>query len=141
MIRHEIRIRVRYGETDRMGYLHHGNYALYFEEGRTELLRALGQSYREMEDGGILLPVAAMTIRYQAPARYDELLTIRTRLEALPRSTLTFAYEALGEDGSPVAQGETVHAFVDRTSRRVRRPPASFLELLRRHWGEPAETA
>lgn len=133
MISHDIQIRVRYGETDRMGYLHHGNYALYFEEGRTELLRALGATYREMEDGGILLPLVSLSVTYREPAQYDELLTVRSVLREPPRATLTFEYEIHHPDGSLVATGATVHAFVDRESRAPRRPPKSFLELLRQH--------
>jgi len=131
MISHDTRIRVRYGETDRMGYLHHGNYALFFEEGRTELMRALGAAYREMEEEGILLPVVSLTVAYRTPALYDELLTVRSIVRELPRATLTFEYEIRHPDGSLVATGSTAHAFVDRESRAPRRPPRSFLELLR----------
>ena len=134
MITNQIEIRVRYGETDRMGYLHHGNYALYFEEGRTELLRDLGSSYREMEDAGLMLPVASLTVEYLQPAHYDDVVTVTTSLRDLPRSRLTFHYEAAREDGSLIARGQTVHAFLDRATRRPRRAPQDFLSLLQKHW-------
>lgn len=78
MIFHEFRVRVRYAETDQMGVVYHGNYAQYFEMGRVEWLRNLGVSYRSMEESGIMLPVVSLTMNYKKPARYDDLLTVRT---------------------------------------------------------------
>ena len=80
MVKSECKIRVRYAEVDRMGYLHHGNYAAYFEAGRTDLLRELGISYRQMEDRGVLLPVRDMQIRYLVPIGYDDEVVVSTRL-------------------------------------------------------------
>jgi acyl-CoA thioester hydrolase len=134
MITNQTDIRVRYGETDRMGFLHHGKYALYFEEGRTELLRSLGTTYREMEDAGLLLPVVSLSVEFVQPAHYDEVVTVTTWLRELPRSRLTFSYEATRPDGSLVARGQTVHAFLDGRTRKPRRPPQDFLALLQRHW-------
>jgi len=141
MITNHIEVRVRYGETDRMGYLHHGNYALYFEEGRTELLRNLGSSYREMEDAGLMLPVVSLTVEFLQPAHYDDVVTVTTSLRELPRSRLTFDYEAAREDRSLVARGQTVHAFLDCATRKPRRAPQNFLALLQRHWKRAAEEA
>ena len=95
----ETQIRVRYCETDRMGYLHHGHFIDYFEVGRTELLRSLGLSYREMEDNGVVLPVINLDIRYMAPAYYDELLTVKTFLKEKPLVKLLLGYEIYNEQG------------------------------------------
>ena len=76
MVSGEVTIRVRYAETDRMGLLHHANYLVYFEQGRTELLRSQGLSYRDMEDQGFLLVLTRAQVRYRSPARYDDLLTL-----------------------------------------------------------------
>ncbi len=106
-------IRVRYAETDRMGYVYYGNYAAYYESGRVEALRALGLSYREMEDRGIMLPVLSYTIKYFKPAFFDEVLTIKTTLKELPSGTrLSFYYEMWNEKGIQINQGETTHVFV-----------------------------
>src|SRR4030042_4263920 len=94
----EIQIRVRYGETDRMGYLYYGHYAEYFEVGRTEMLRSLGLTYKSMEDQGIILPVRSISINFKSPAHYDDLLTVKTCLRSFPEVKLDFSYEVLGED-------------------------------------------
>ena len=81
----EITVRVRYAETDRMGLLHHANYLIYFEQGRTELLRAQGLSYRDMEDQGFLLVLTRVQVRYRRAIRYDDVVTVRTTVGAPPR--------------------------------------------------------
>ena len=82
MKKHELKVRVRYAETDQMGVVYHGNYAQYFEMGRVEWLRNLGISYKWMEDNGVMLPVVSLNINYKKPARYDDLLTIKTILKS-----------------------------------------------------------
>src|ERR671933_1395653 len=89
----EITIRVRYAETDRMGLLHHANYLVYFEQGRTELLRSLGMSYRDLEDQGYLLVLTRVQVRYRSPARYDDLLTVRTTAQRVTRVKIEHRYE------------------------------------------------
>ena len=127
----ETSIRVRYGETDRMGYAYYANYALYFEVGRTEMLRSLGFIYREWEDNGIILPVKSLSIDYLSPARYDDLLTIRTTVTELPSARITFVYEVINEKKQLVCTGSTVLVFVDAATRRPSRPPESFLTVLK----------
>jgi acyl-CoA thioester hydrolase len=106
-------IRVRYAETDRMGYVYYGNYAAYYESGRVEALRALGLSYKEMEDRGIMLPVLSYNIKYFKPAFFDDTLTIKTILKELPTGTrLSFQYEMWNDKGIQINQGETTHVFV-----------------------------
>jgi acyl-CoA thioester hydrolase len=134
MLSSEIKIRVRYGEVDRMGYLHHGNYPLYFEEGRTELIRSVGLTYREMEDRGILLPVREMKIRYFLPAKYDDLLTVRTTLIKKPAVKLEFEYEVLNESGALLCEAQTILAIVNASNRKPTRIPAFFDEIITPHF-------
>jgi acyl-CoA thioester hydrolase len=112
----EIQIRVRYAETDRMGLLHHANYLVYFEQGRTELLRAQGLAYRDLEDQGILLVLTKVQVRYRSPARYDDLLTLRTTLVRTTLVKIEHRYELL-RDGMLLAEGETTLGCVDREGR------------------------
>ena len=94
MFIHETHVRVRYGETDQMGYLYYGNYAQYYEVGRAEAIRSLGISYKELEeDYGIMMPVMSLQMRFVRPALYDELLTIRTHLRHLPSERLHFTWK------------------------------------------------
>jgi acyl-CoA thioester hydrolase len=89
----EIEFRVRYNETDQMGVVYHGNYAQYFEMGRTDWLREMGFSYRAMEDGGVMLPVISLRLNYKKSARYDDLIKVKTRLVKLPTAKIEFDYE------------------------------------------------
>jgi acyl-CoA thioester hydrolase len=116
MLSGEITIRVRYAETDRMGLLHHANYLIYFEQGRTELLRSLGLAYKDLEDQGYLLVLTRAEIRYRSPVRYDDLLTLRTSVVRTTAVRIDHRYELL-RDGTLVAEGSTTLASVDRTGR------------------------
>jgi len=113
MLTGEIAIRVRYAETDRMGLLHHANYLVYFEQGRTELLRQSGRSYRDLEDGGFFLVLAKVEVRYRLPARYDDLLTLRTIVTRTTPVRIEHRYEVL-RDGQLLAEGSSTLACVDR---------------------------
>lgn len=108
----EIQIRVRYAETDRMGLLHHANYLVYFEQARTELLRTLGATYKDMEDQGFFLVVAKMDVKYRSPAHYDDVLTIRTTVTRTSPIRLEHKYEVTC-DGKFIAEGMTTLACVD----------------------------
>jgi len=130
----ETKIRVRYGETDRMGYLYYGHYAEYFEVGRTEMLRSLGFSYKAMEDEGIVLPVRSMSIHFRIPAHYDDLLTVKTCLKALPETRLEFFYEIVSDTGLLHCTGDTVLVFVDAATRKIRRAPEYFKEGLKKYF-------
>jgi acyl-CoA thioester hydrolase len=124
-------LRVRYAETDQMGVAWHGQYFAWFEVGRTDLLRQLGCTYRELEESGLRLPVIEASARYLQPARYDDLLQIRTRLNRLGGARIVFDYEVHREgNDSPLATGSTAHAAVDRDGRPRRLP-----EDLRRRLG------
>jgi len=124
--------RVRYGETDQMGYLYYGNYAQYFEIGRVEMLRSLGLTYKEMEqEHGIWMPVVYMETRYVRPALYDELLTIRTTLRKLPEKFITFHMEIFNEKNKLVNGGSVKLCFVDASVGKTIYTPEFLLEKLR----------
>ena len=112
----ETTIRVRYAETDRMGLLHHANYLVYFEQARTDLLRALGLTYKDMEDQGFLLVVTKVEVRFRRPARYDDVLTIRTTVERTTMVRIDHRYEVFC-DGNLLAEGSSTLACVDREGR------------------------
>jgi len=119
----ELELRVRYAETDQMGVAHHASYLVWFEAARTEFIRARGRSYAEVEEAGWLLVVVEAYCRYRRPARYDDVLVVRTRLRSLRAATLSFGYEVVRRaDGELLADGYTVHAAVDRTGRPRRIP-------------------
>ena len=126
----DTRVRVRYGETDRMGYAHHANYALYFEEGRTELMRQMGMDYKTMEDNGVILPLSHMSFDFKTPAYYDEVLTIHTKLREIKGVRLTFDYQALNKSGKVVCNATTILVFADSKTGKPRRPPYFFRNLL-----------
>ena len=125
MISGEITIRVRYAETDRMGLLHHSNYLVYFEQGRTELLRQQGLAYKDLEDQGYLLVLTKVQVRYRRPARYDDVLTLRTIVARTSMVKIEHRYEVL-RDGELLAEGETTLGCVDREGK-----PQMLPEILR----------
>jgi acyl-CoA thioester hydrolase len=118
---HEIQIRVRYQETDPMGLLHHANYFTYFEIGRTELLRASGGNYREMEEQGMFVVVVKAECRYRRPARYDDLLTLRTSVVRVTSARIEHEYEML-RGHEQLAVGRVTLAIVDRHGQVCRVP-------------------
>ena len=118
---HEIEIRVRYSETDAMGRLHHANYLDYFEMGRTEQLRSLGQTYREFEASGLLLVVTKMAVTYRASASYDDLLTLRTTTQRVTTVRIDHTYEVF-RDAELIANASSTLACVDRNGRIQRLP-------------------
>lgn len=126
----ETTIRVRYAETDRMGYVYYGNYAAYFESGRVEALRSLGLSYREMEEQGVMLPVLTFQIKYFKPAFFDDLLTIKTSVKELPSGTrIYFSYQTWKGDVC-LNEGETSHVFVRTDNGRPCPIPQSVIDKL-----------
>ncbi len=128
----DVKKRVRYGETDQMGYLYYGNYAQYFEIGRVEMLRSLGLTYKEMEqEHGIWMPVVYMETRYVRPALYDELLCIRTTLRQLPEKFITFHMEIFNEKNKLVNGGSVKLCFVKADTGKTIHAPEFLLEKLR----------
>ena len=130
MYSHETKIRIRYGETDRMGYAHHANYPLYFEEGRMELLRSLGLNYKDLEDSGIILPVISIYTKFLSPVYYDDILTIKTIIKEFPRTRLKFNYEVVNQNKKLVTKADVELAFVDSDSRKPMLVPDVFIEKL-----------
>jgi acyl-CoA thioester hydrolase len=118
----ETEIRVRYAETDRMGYLHHAQYLVYFEQARTELLRRQGVSYREIEDQGYFLVVVKFECRYRKPARYDDVLRVRTTLVRTTAVRVEHRYEVFRDDDL-LAEATSTLACVDRDGRLQALPP------------------
>jgi acyl-CoA thioester hydrolase len=116
MLTGEIQVRVRYAETDRMGYLHHANYLVYFEQGRTELLRQSGRSYKDVEDQGFYLVLAKIEVRYRQPARYDDVLTLRTIVTRTTPARIEHRYEVLRAE-QLLAEGSSTLACVDRNGK------------------------
>ncbi len=125
MFAHDFQKRVRYGETDQMGYLYYGNYPAYYEIGRVEMLRSLGLTYKALEnEHRVMMPVMSLQMRYVRPARYDELLTIRTTLRKMPDRFITFHVDILNERKKLVNGGSVKLCFVDMdTNKTVPVPP------------------
>lgn len=126
----ETQIRVRYGETDQMGYVYYGNYAMFYEVARVEALRQLGLTYKELEDMGVMMPVLENHSYFKSPALYDDLLTIKTTIREKPGVKITFEYELYNRD-QLIHQGRTLLAFVDKKTGRPCRPPQVFMDVLK----------
>jgi acyl-CoA thioester hydrolase len=126
----ETTVRVRYAETDQMGYVYYGNYALYYEVGRVESLRQLGLTYKALEGMGIMMPVLENHSRYKAPARYDELLTVKTTIKEMPGIRITFYYEIYNEEKKLVNEGQTQLVFIDMKSNRPCKAPEAMQQVL-----------
>ncbi|MCH7400559.1 acyl-CoA thioesterase [Belliella kenyensis] len=127
----ETQVRVRYAETDQMGYVYYGNYAMYFEVGRVEALRAVGFSYKQMEANGIMMPVLEQETKYLRPGKYDELLTIKVKIPYLPSARITFEYEVYNEEMDLITTGKTILTFLKTDTHRPSRPPQYLLDILK----------
>lgn len=125
---HTINIRVRYGETDQMGYVYYGNYAQYFEMGRVEWLRNLGVSYKEMEEHGVMLPVVNLNVNYLKPAKYDNLLTLKTTLLKKPSAKIEFDFQLFNEQNELLTKGYVSLVFIDMKKNRPTRCPDYILD-------------
>lgn len=130
MYQSETNVRVRYGETDQMGYVYYGFYAMYYEVARVESLRQLGITYKEIEAMGIIMPVLENHSKYLAPGRYDELLRIVTTIREKPGVRIRFEYDIFNEENKLINQGQTLLAFVHAKSNRPCRPPQAMENVL-----------
>ncbi len=126
----EVKIRIRYGETDQMGVVYHGNYSNFLEIGRTEWLREFGLSYKEMELEGIMLPVISLSLNFKKSACYDDIIYVKTTLEKTPKVTIEFNYEILNENREILALGNTILAFINMKTNRPTRCPKYILDKL-----------
>lgn len=131
MYQAETFVRVRYGETDQMGYVYYGYYAMYYEVARVEALRKLGLTYKSLEAMGIIMPVLENHSYFLAPGRYDEQLRIVTTIRQKPAVRIRFEYEIFNESNDLINRGETLLAFIDRKSGRPTRPPQVMMEVLK----------
>ncbi len=126
----ETKVRVRYAETDQMGYVYYGNYAIYLEVARTEWVRQLGISYKEMEeDWGIMLPVYSLNIQYKYPAKYDDELTIQTLVSEPKGAKLEFQHKIYNQNHQLIIEATVVLVFVQKINMKPCKPPQKFLEL------------
>lgn len=130
MICHDVQVRVRYAETDKMGYVYYGNYATYYEVARVETLRHIGSSYKSLEDTGIMLPVFEYKSRFVKPAKYDDLLTIRTYIKNKPGVRIVFEYEVFNEEKILLSTAETTLVFVNSLSNKPCLAPDHLLQLM-----------
>ena len=131
MYQFETKIRVRYAETDQMGFVYYGNYATYYEVTRVEALRSLGISYRILEQNGILMPVLENWSKYIRPAKYDDLLTVKLFLKEMPAMRITFEYEVFNEDKKLINLGSTTLVFLDRSSGKPIQVPDVVQDVLK----------
>jgi len=126
----EIQIRVRYGETDQMGVVYHGNYALYLEMGRIEWLRKLGISYKKMEEIGVMLPVVSLSINYKKSAVYDDVINVKTQLKNMPTAKIEFDYEITNKQGDILTLASTTLVFIDKKTNRPMKAPQYILDAI-----------
>jgi acyl-CoA thioester hydrolase len=129
MLEASVDIRVRYAETDKMGYVYYGNYSTYLEVARVEMLRDLGIVYKDLEDEDILLPLLDFSIKYIRPGKYDDILTVKTKIEKKPATRLYFTYEIYNQEETLITKAETTLVFVNAKTGRPMLPPKSVVEL------------
>ena len=131
MIKGEIKLRVRYSDTDQMGYVYYGRYASYYEVARVELFRSLGFSYKNLEEEGIGMPVIDMDTKYLLPIKYDEEIIIKTRIEELPSSKIIFYYDIFNKENNLANSAKTTLTFINLSSKKPVRIPKELLELIK----------
>ncbi len=132
MIKTETTLRVRYGETDQMGFVYYGVYAQYYEVGRVEAMRTLGFSYKAMEESGVLMPVINLTINYKKPAKYDDEVRIVTSVKQMPGVRITFDYECFNQENELLNTGSVTLVFIDKEKNKPMQPPTWFLEAFKK---------
>ena len=125
-----IKLRVRYSETDQMGVVYYGNYAQYLEQGRTEWLRSLGFSYKFMEENNVHLPVVEFCIKYKYPAFYDDVLTVNTTLKEIPSVMIDFYYEIYNQDNKLLVTATTTLVFINKSTNKLMKAPDYLLKKL-----------
>ncbi|MFT6996071.1 MAG: acyl-CoA thioester hydrolase [Maribacter sp.] len=130
MCANEITFRVRYGETDQMGVVYHGNYAQYLEMGRISWLRSFDLSYKEMEESGVMLPVISLQVNYKKSALFDDVLTLKTYLKKIPSVRIEFEYILMNQNNEILAEANTVLVFMDVNKKRPIKCPDYILKKL-----------
>ncbi len=132
MIVHETKIRVYYEDTDKMGVVYYGVYPRYYEIGRTEMIRDLGISYKEIEESGVILPAKSLNVNYIKSAYYDDLLTVKTIVEDIPKVKFPIKTEIYNEQGELINSGEVVLVFFDDKNKKPCRAPKYFTDALKK---------
>jgi acyl-CoA thioester hydrolase len=130
MFSHSTKIRVRYADTDQMGFMYYGNYAEFYEVGRVEMLRSLGLTYKSMEESGIIMPVTELKCKYIKPALYDEEITVKVFIDKMPSLRIHFRYELFNEGNELINMGETTLVFIDQKKKKPCLPSNEFLGKL-----------
>ena len=130
MLSFNSKYRVCYGDTDRMGVMYYGNYPRLYEIGRTDMIRDIWKSYREVEESGIILPVRSLTAVYHKPALYDEVLTIKTIIKEIPKVKFRMFSQIYNEKEELINEGEVVLGFIDAATGKPRRVPEEFVQIL-----------
>ena len=131
MITGEIKLRVRYSDTDQMGYVYYGRYAIFYEIARVELFRSLGFSYKKLEEEGIGMPVIDMETKYILPIKYDEQIKINTTIENLPSSRISFKYEVYNQNNKLANTAKTTLTFINLINKKPVRMPAKLLDIIK----------
>lgn len=131
MFTFDFKLRVRYGDTDQMGYVYYGNYPYYYEQARSEAIRSLGISYKQLEDSGTMMPITRMNVKYIQPGRYDELLTIKTWVPQLPGRLIDFKYEIFNEKNELINEGDTQLIFIDIATQKIKTAPVLLMDKLK----------
>ena len=134
MITGEIKLRVRYSDTDQMGYVYYGRYAIFYEIARVELFRSLGFSYKKLEGEGIGMPVIDMETKYILPIKYDEEIKINTTIENLPSSRISFKYEVYNQNNELANTAKTTLTFINLTNKKPVRMPAELLDIIKNNF-------
>ena len=134
MLTYEIKIRVRYKETDAMGVVHHSNYVNYYEVARTEMLRELGTSYKELELSGVMLPIHDVKMNFYTPAYYDDLLTVKLTMKQMPAVRMIFDHEICNEQGVLLNKGQVVLVFMNAVTRKACRAPQKIMDIFARYF-------
>ncbi|GAB4326862.1 MAG: thioesterase family protein [Flammeovirgaceae bacterium] len=136
MFVHEYQTRVRYADTDQMGYVYYGNYAVFYEIGRVEAIRSLGISYKDLEDKeGVMMPVLELHCHFMKPARYDDLITVKTIISELPSIKIRFDYEIYNQKGDLLNEGNTTLVFIKKDTHKPCRVPSSIVNALKQYFG------
>jgi acyl-CoA thioester hydrolase len=132
----ETKLRVRYAETDQMGFVYYGNYAMYYEVARVETMRQLGFSYKKLEDDGIIMPVLECKSKYLLPGKYDEELTIKIKIPEFPKVKILFEYEIFNESSQLINEGETTLFFSNKSTHKPCRVPTQLTDLIAPYFNE-----
>lgn len=130
MIKSEVKLRVRYAETDQMGYVYYGNYAAFCEVGRVEAMRKVGTSYKQLEESGIMMPVIEYNVKYIKPAKYDDEIVVVTTIKERPKARIRFDYEIFNENGDLLNIAYTTLVFIKKETGRPCAPPDWFQKQL-----------